>query len=134
MAADNNVTFLSALRRGMALGIAREDFSAPPTDGSDGTHAAFAVRLSFDPVSVTTDRHDTLTNLTLVGPGDIVGLDTRTIVRTFPKPDDNNAEAGFLAYVELEQADLPWRFTPAAIPASPSPNADRLRPWLTLLV
>ena len=54
------------------------------------------------------------TTLSLLGPGDIVGFDTRSIVRMFPPPNDNDAEAGFLCYVDFDQVDLPWRYTPAA--------------------
>jgi hypothetical protein len=125
MAASTS-TFYSELRRGAALGIQREDFSSPPTTG--GARAGFGVSLTFDPTHVAT------ANLLLVGPGDIVGIDPRTIVRTSPKADDNQAEAGFLAYVEFDQADFPWRYTPAK-PQGNAPSAtDRLRPWLSLLV
>src|SRR6266496_710287 len=73
-------------------------------------------------------------NLNLVGPGDIVGLDTRTIVRTYPRPNDNDAEFEHFAMVEFDQADLPWRYSPAK-PAGSVPNkTDKLRPWLTLIV
>ncbi|MDT5078813.1 MAG: hypothetical protein QOJ80_3450, partial [Mycobacterium sp.] len=67
----------------------------------------------------------------LVGPGDIVGLDSRAIVRTEPRAGVTNFEPNYLAFVEFYDEDLPWRYTPAAAdPASP----HRLRPWLTLLV
>ena len=47
----------------------------------------------------------------------------------WPTPDDNDAEFESLALIEFDQADLPWRYTPAAANAS-----GQLRPWLTLLV
>ena len=76
--------------------------------------------------------------LTLVGPGDIAGLDPRAVVRTFPPADVNDAEAAFFVSLELDQADLPWRYTPArhqgeVAPAGGAPN-DQLRPWITLVV
>ena len=67
--------------------------------------------------------------LTLVGPGDIAGLDSNVVVRVWPTPDDNDAEFESLVLIELDQADLPWRYTPAAANAS-----GQLRPWLSLLV
>ena len=71
------------------------------------------------------------TTLSLLGPGDIVGLDARTIVRTFPQPDDNEAQAGFLCYVDFDQVDLPWRYTPAAtvgsIPGTPTRSSPGSR-------
>ncbi|HXU03136.1 MAG TPA: hypothetical protein VN903_19355 [Polyangia bacterium] len=124
--AAGNATFFSELRRGAALGITRVDQSTTPV----GPRALLDVHVNYD------NKHDAQTQLPLVGPGDIIGLDTRTIVRMFPKPDDNEAESGFLAYVEIDQADLLWRYTPAKPQGavSPAPATDRLRPWLSLIV
>jgi hypothetical protein len=67
--------------------------------------------------------------LALVGPGDIVGLDSRVVVRAWPKADENDAEFGNLALIEFDQADLPWRYTP-----STETTSHRLRPWINLIV
>jgi hypothetical protein len=124
--AAGSATFFSELRRGAALGITREDLSLTPPE----PRAQLAVQLAYG------GPHTANTQLSLIGPGDIVGLDTRTIVRMFPKPDDNEAESDFLAYVEIDQADLPWRYTPAKPQglATATPATDRLRPWLSLIV
>ena len=65
----------------------------------------------------------------LYGPGDIIGIDTRLIVRTEPKPFVTNFEPNYLALVEFDPPDFPWMFSPA----SPD-GSKRLRPWLVLLV
>ncbi len=122
--AAGSATFFSELRRGAALGITRVDQSVAPP----GPRAQLGVKVNYDA------KHVAETQLPLVGPGDIVGLDTRTIVRMFPKPDDNEAESGFLAYVELDQADLLWRYTPAKHQGDIPLKTDRLRPWLSLIV
>ena len=124
MANPGSATFFSELRRGAALGITRVDQAAAPPE----PRALLDVHVNYD------SNHDAATQLPLVGPGDIVGLDTRTIVRTFPKPDDNDAESDFLAYVELDQADFLWRYTPAKPQGAIPLKTDRLRPWLTLIV
>jgi hypothetical protein len=72
--------------------------------------------------------------LTLVGPGDIVGLDPSVIVRVSPKPDDFDAEYIPYALVEMDQADLPWRYTPAMEAGVVADKTDQLRPWLSLVV
>jgi hypothetical protein len=65
----------------------------------------------------------------LYSPGDIIGIDTRLIVRTDPKPFATNFEPNYLALVEFDPPDFPWMFTPAKADSS-----RRLRPWLVLLV
>ena len=63
----------------------------------------------------------------LYGPGDILGVSTRAIVRTVPRQGTGNFESNFLAAIEFYDEDFPWRYSPAA------PAANRLAPWLWLL-
>src|SRR5262245_3868543 len=67
--------------------------------------------------------------LTVLGPGEVVGLDPRQIIRTDPLPGATDAEPNMLVQVELDRSDLPWLFTPAGADAN-----SRLRPWLVLVV
>jgi len=125
------LTFYSSVRRGAALAITRNDDpnQTPPGDPKDQQHARVIVNLDF---GETRQSH---TTLSLVGPGDIAGLDTRCIVRTFPRADDNDAEDAFLCYVDFDQVDLPWRYTPAQFtPDQPGVKTDKIRPWMFLLV
>ena len=62
------------------------------------------------------------------GPGDVLGIDPRQVVRTEPKDSTTNFEPSYLAGIEFDSPDFPWLFTPAA------PAGDRLRPWITLIV
>ena len=64
----------------------------------------------------------------LYGPGDIIGLDQKAIVRVEPRPSITNFESNYLPFVEFYDEDLPWRYTPAQA------TGNRLRPWLVLLV
>ncbi|MFD8277040.1 FG-GAP repeat domain-containing protein [Streptomyces flaveolus] len=67
--------------------------------------------------------------VTLLGPGDVVGVDPGQIIRTFPAPDATGVETtGFVA-VEFDRPDLPWMFSPGA-----PDERGRLRPWLALVV
>jgi hypothetical protein len=66
----------------------------------------------------------------LYGPGDIIGIDPRIIVRTEPRNWITNFETNYLPFIEFYEEDFPWRYTPA----KESPNEKRLRPWLALLV
>lgn len=111
------LSFIPWLRRGLATGITR------PDSGFAGTWD--------NPIGVNIQLNDgnaASTSIDLVEPGDIVGLDPRTVARTFPRANESDAEFRHLVMVEFDQADLPWRYTPAAA------NGQKLRPWLTLLV
>lgn len=66
----------------------------------------------------------------LYGPGDVVGIDPRAIVRTEPRHWITNFEPNYLCFIEFADEDFLWRYTPAA----PSPDQRRLVPWLTLAV
>jgi len=67
--------------------------------------------------------------LELYGPGDVLGVDPRLIVRLEPKPFTTNYEPNYLPAIEFDRPDVPWLFTPAK-----APGGDRLRPWLVLVV
>ena len=68
-------------------------------------------------------------NLKLLGPGDIIGIDPRIIVRTEPRSNNHDFEPNYLAVIEFDPPDFPWMFTPAKADAN-----QRLMPWLVLLV
>ncbi len=66
----------------------------------------------------------------LYGPGDIIGLELRALVRTEPRHWVTNFESNYLPFVEFYDEEMPWRYTPAR----PSPDQRHLRPWLTVAV
>jgi hypothetical protein len=113
------LSFLPFVRRGLAIGIGQPD----PNDPLTKLQLALTIGASAGQAAgqVTVD-------LTLVGPGEIAGLDPRVVVRTTPTPDESNAEFAPFAAIEFDQADLPWRYTPE--PA----QGGRLLPWLSLIV
>jgi hypothetical protein len=67
--------------------------------------------------------------MNLYGPGDVIGVDTRLILRTDPRPNLRNFEPNYLAIVDFDPPDFPWMLTPAL-----ANNDGRLRPWLVLIV
>jgi hypothetical protein len=69
------------------------------------------------------------THVTVQGPGDVIGLNSHQVIRTFPPAGVTNAETTMFPLVEFDRPDLPWMFTPAKETA-----AQRLRPWLCLVV
>jgi len=116
--------FTSWVRRGAAAHIEE-------TDPISGHYPGPA---TFRPV-ITLARDEALQapihgpELPLLGPGAVIGLDAKIVVRTDPVPGATSVEDNYLVQVELARPDLPWLFTPA------KPNAqNRLRPWLVLVV
>ena len=110
-------TFLPWVQRGLARAIRVAD--------DPGAHLAARVTL---PVRLQVDgAGDVSRSIRLHGPGDVVGLDRRQVVRTEPRAGTTTFEAGYLPSIQLARADLPWLFTPAAA------SGARLRPWLVLV-
>lgn len=67
-------------------------------------------------------------NVQLYGPGDIIGIDRRAIVKIEPEQRVTNFESNYLPYIEFYDEDFPWRYTPE------TPSGHRLRPWIMLVV
>jgi hypothetical protein len=121
------LTFVSWVRRGLAASFANPDDGVTPA-GPTGT---LPVQVNFE--GITVDIPEPV-SLPLIGPGEIVGLNSIVITRLWPRPDDMDAEFRSYALIEFDQADLPWRYTPATSSAPASTQQDRLRPWFSLLV
>lgn len=112
--------FLPWLRRGAAAAV-----DAPDRPGATLTaRASFVVQVDVNgqPVPQQTFR--------LLGPGDVTGLERRQVIRTDPVAGATDFEPNYFPAAELDEASLPWLFTPA----SADPVTERLRPWLVLVV
>jgi hypothetical protein len=121
-------SFLPWFRRGVANTITSADGDHAVT-GRVTTHVE--LKLVGTPVVAGPDLTQTLAqDIALYGPGDLVGVDTRALVRTEPRNWITNFESNYLAAVDFYDEDFPWRYTPAAVDGSHL----RLRPWITLLV
>ena len=118
--------FLPWVRRGLSASLAN-----PDTAGTDPpARAQLPVRLTVTALrsgSVASAQPAGVTAL-LYGPGDVVGVDPRHVIRTEPRDLTPNFEASYFAAIEFDHPDFPWMFTPAA------PSGARLRPWISLVV
>lgn len=111
--------FLPWTRRGLAAALQQ------PDPGTSGLPARAPL-----PVAITvTGVPPAGVNLELYGPGDVIGVDPRLIVRTEPRPNITDFEPNYLAAIEFDLPDFPWMFTPARAGAQ-----ERLRPWCVLVV
>ena len=116
----NRYVFLPYARTGIAAAL------NAPFDWTLPARASVDMR-----VPVIDDRGglDAEMRVRVYGPADVTEIDSRQVIRTFPKEDVVNAEVDDLVHVEFDRPDLPWLFTPAG------PDAQgRLVPWITLVV
>jgi hypothetical protein len=121
-------SFLPWLRQGIANTIT----------AADGDQAVKARATTHVELSVTGDRvgggaalvESVGQDVALYGPGDLVGIDPRAVVRTEPRHRVTSFESNYLAAIDFYDEDFPWRYTPAA----PGANHLRLRPWIALVV
>jgi len=118
-------SFLSWLRRGIASQITGDPATA--------ARASVPVRLRITGTPVAGDAPLTAEisqNVQMYGPGDVIGIDKRAIVRTEPRDWITNFEPNFLAFIEFYEEDFAWRYSPAG----PDDTRARLLPWLALAV
>ena len=126
MAELGSYSFLPWLRRGIANQITAADGD---TTVATRPSTPVVLRVSGDALGGGTVTADVEREVELYGPGDVIGIDSRVIVRTEPRNWVTNFEPNYLAFLEFYEEDFPWRYTPAA----PGSGA-RLRPWLALAV
>lgn len=124
---DPTYSFLPWLRSGVANSITQAD-----GDASIMVRATIPVdlALSGSHLDGSADTQTVHRDVSLYGPGDIVGVDSRAIVKVDPRDYITNFEPNYLAYVEFYDEDFPWRYTPAAADV----GKNRLRPWIALVV
>lgn len=116
-------TFLPWLRQGIANKI-------DPSIASE-SRATIQVKLKVTGTALEGAdlEHSITRNVELYGPGDIIGIDKKAIVRNEPRNWITNYESNYMPYVEFYDEDFPWRYSPSVVKAN-----DRLTPWLTLVV
>ena len=89
----------------------RAEIAAPDDLGVAAAPAPSAPRSS---VSFNDQRPSRLQRrCEVLGPGDVVGINPRAIVKTEPRNWVTDFESNYLPYIEFYEEDFPWRFTPA---------------------
>lgn len=117
-------TFLPWLRQGIANNIV-DKIDAPRGPNS---HLRPSVNVQFHIKANNKNGKPINKTLQLYGPGEILKIARRAIVRTDPLDGITNFEPNYLATIEFYDEDFPWRYTPAAS------DGHRLHPWITLIV
>ncbi len=66
--------------------------------------------------------------LPLLGPGDVITIEPRQVLRVTPAAGTRDAEPDFFPAIEFDAPDLPWVYSPVV------PTGTRVLPWLVLVV
>lgn len=123
MTSQTSYTFYPVIRDGIR--------PASEYDGSASVSSpsTVPVELAVKGSGENTTTQNARIDLNLYGPGDVIGLDRRQIVRTEPEPDTTSFPPNYFPLVEFDRPDLPWLFSPQR-----ADEHGRNRPWLTLVV
>jgi hypothetical protein len=114
-------TFLPWYRTGLASAI----------DGSPAAGARGEIKVKLKTKVGATDGTSAERSVRLIGPGDIIGIDPRAVVRLDPRQFANDFEPNYLAAIEFFDEDFAWRYSPRGPEGA---GGSRLIPWLSLLV
>lgn len=119
-------SFLPLLRQGIANNIKTQDL-----DSSVKVRASVNIALTLKGEGIGgTETESISKNVALYGPGDIIGIESKAIIKTEPRNWITNFEPNYLPCIDFYDEDFPWRYTPAA----PDTVLGRLRPWIMLVV
>src|SRR2546423_4011013 len=112
--------FLAWVRRGVVANLTNADPLSGnlPHRGKLPVNVTVQATLGNKPVPVKQPS----VPIEVYGPGDVIGIDPRHIIRTEPRHMTANFEPNYFAGIEFDHPDFPWLFTPAG------PNADHLPP------
>jgi hypothetical protein len=108
------LVFLPHVREGIA-----------PTS-SAGAHAQASVGVRLE--SPGRQARDVSRVMTLLGPGDVVAIERRQVLRVTPASGTRDAEPEFFPSIEFDAPDLPWTYSPIV------PSGTRVLPWMVLIV
>jgi hypothetical protein len=118
-----NYTFLPWTRRGLSADITVPDDLGSGSAAAERATVSVAFNINAEPIGKDVE---------VLGPGDVVGINPRAIVKTDPRNWVTDFESNYLPYIEFYEEDFPWRFTPAT--AANALGQSRLRPWIFLVV
>ena len=131
---DSKLSFIPWLRRGLSRQINSNEVDTLGQLGQNSfpkKRAHLGVRTTFElsPINKSNPikRNETI-QISLVGPGDIGGVQSVSILQVVPADGIKNFESNYFPFIEFFQEDLPWRYTPA------KEKGHQLRPWLNILV
>ncbi|NOY15594.1 MAG: hypothetical protein GXP23_01435 [Gammaproteobacteria bacterium] len=115
-------SFLPLLRQGLANKV------VAPAD-ANAKRGKITVTLNVTGSGLTDPGSESVEKeIEIYGPGDIIGIDPKAIIKTEPRNWITNFEPNYLPHIDFYDEDFPWRYTPSAVVGA------RLTPWLALVV
>src|SRR5437870_1865667 len=94
---------------------ARKGIANSIAEGDDlGAGTSTVVERAEVPIGVSLNGAGLTKTFSLIGPGDIVGVNHDMIVRTEPRNWVSDFESNYLCFLEFYDEDFVWRYTPAA--------------------
>jgi len=127
--------FIPWLRQGVASKITEKD-NLGVGSGTEVERAKIDVSVTLRDTEVgdgSNNDHSISKQVSLYGPGDVIAISERAIVKTEPRRYVRNFEPNLLPYIEFYEEDFPWRYTPVRA-ATTGVNSKKLRPWIALVV
>ncbi|HVH13424.1 MAG TPA: hypothetical protein VM759_10245, partial [Longimicrobium sp.] len=128
---SGGLTFLSWVRTGLISGAAPAAATGNLLDARLPLTATLPLTLALE------GGGEVGYEASVVGPGDVVGVDPRQVIRMDPAPGTAEIPANHFAVVEFDRPDLPWMLTPNAPDRATLEDTDArrgVRPWLCLVV
>jgi hypothetical protein len=118
-------SFLPWVRQGIGAEIKQEDTLGISGASSVPERPGVKVLLTVEGAPEVVEK-----SVSLYGPGDVIGIDRRAVVRVEPPNWVTDFEPNYVASIDFYDEDLPWRFTPTKA----TDDSSRLRPWICLIV
>jgi hypothetical protein len=115
-------TFLPWMRRGLA-----NELKDPAGAGSSRAKLEVSITVGADVPGPA--EAPNVKAIKIVGPGDILGMNPRQVIRTEPRAGTSDFEPNYLAAVDFYDEDFLWRYSP--FPVQPG---HRLPPWIVLII
>lgn len=152
-AIDEQGTFFPFVRKGIATKITQKDeLASNENDAADQKdmvlyreRAAVEIRAKIASGQIEKEIDDTTTKspralikdavissetkiVKIVGPGDILSINNNAVMNISPAANSEGFPKDCFPYIEFDDPDFAWRYTPAA------PNNQKLRPWIALVM
>jgi hypothetical protein len=108
-----NLFFLPFVRQGLA----------PVANAGARANVSVSFRLE----AAGQSARDISRTLALAGPGDVLAIEPRQVLRVSPAAGARDAEPDFFPLIEFDAPELPWAYSPTV------PAGSRLLPWLVLV-
>ena len=122
MSEINRYTFIPSMRTGMAA------YTNKTKEHRGKTDVKLNIKARKKGSSTDVEPLKVEKEISVYGPGDILGFDPGIVIRTDPKDNVGDFEPNYFPMIEFADPDFPWRFS------LPSSDTVKLNPWITLVV